>query len=123
MKPAELFTLMSRATVAQLLERDDFSKRFAAKQPISLLEMIYPLLQGYDSVAIKSDIKLGGTDQLYNVLMGREVQPHYGQKPQSILTVPILTGTDGVQKMSKSLGNDIAVDEVPQDLEDNVHPG
>lgn len=116
LRPDELFTLMSRSTLARILERDDFSKRFAAGAPISILELIYPLLQGYDSVAVNADVELGGTDQLYNLLMGREVMPHYGREPQIVLTVPILAGTDGVQKMSKSLGNYIGVDEAPGDM-------
>jgi tyrosyl-tRNA synthetase len=110
--PAErLFALARVATVAQILERDDFAKRFAAQQPISVLEMLYPLLQGYDSVAIESDVELGGTDQTFNLLLGRDVQRSYGVAEQVILTMPILPGIDGVDKMSKSLGNQIGVTE------------
>ena len=110
--PAEdLFRLARTSTVAQLLARDDFAKRFQAQQPISVLELLYPLLQAYDSVAIKADVELGGTDQTFNLLLGRELQPVYGVEPQSILTMPILPGTDGVQRMSKSAGNYIGVSE------------
>jgi tyrosyl-tRNA synthetase len=112
----DLFRLARTATVAQLLERDDFSKRYAARAPISILELLYPLLQGYDSVAIRADIELGATDQKFNVLLARETQKAYGVEPQSILTMPILPGTDGVQKMSKSLGNYVGVDEPPEDM-------
>jgi tyrosyl-tRNA synthetase len=114
--PAEkLFALARVATVAQILERDDFAKRFAAQQPISVLEMLYPLLQGYDSVAIESDVELGGTDQTFNLLLGRDVQRVYGVAEQVILTMPILPGIDGVDKMSKSLGNHIGVTEEPDE--------
>lgn len=114
--PAErLFALARVATVAQILERDDFAKRFAAQQPISVLEMLYPLLQGYDSVAIESDVELGGTDQTFNLLLGRDVQRAYGVAEQVILTMPILPGIDGVDKMSKSLGNHIGVTEPAED--------
>lgn len=114
--PAEkLFALARVATVAQILERDDFAKRFAAQQPISVLEMLYPLLQGYDSVAIESDVELGGTDQTFNLLLGRDVQRVYGVAEQVILTMPILPGIDGVDKMSKSLGNHIGVTEAPEE--------
>lgn len=110
--PAEdLFRLARTSTVAQLLARDDFAKRFQAQQPISVLELLYPLLQAYDSVAIKADVELGGTDQTFNLLLGRELQPVYGVEPQSILTMPILPGTDGVQRMSKSAGNYVGVSE------------
>jgi tyrosyl-tRNA synthetase len=110
--PAEkLFALARVATVAQILERDDFARRFATQQPISVLEMLYPLLQGYDSVAIESDVELGGTDQTFNLLLGRDVQRAYGVAEQVILTMPILPGIDGVDKMSKSLGNHIGVTE------------
>jgi tyrosyl-tRNA synthetase len=112
----DLFRLARTATVAQLLERDDFSKRYSAGEPISILELLYPLLQGYDSVAIRSDIELGATDQKFNVLLARETQKAYGVEPQSILTMPILPGTDGVQKMSKSLGNYVGVTEAPEDM-------
>ena len=103
-------------TVAQILERDDFSKRLAASEPISLLELLYPVLQGYDSVAIRADVELGGTDQTFNLLMGRAIQTAYGQPPQSVLTMPLLPGTDGVQKMSKSVGNHIGITEPPDEM-------
>jgi tyrosyl-tRNA synthetase len=115
--PAEdLFRLARFPTVAQLLERDDFAKRFAANEPISLLELLYPVLQGYDSVAVRSDVELGGTDQTFNLLMGRSIQTAYGVPPQSILTMPLLPGTDGVQKMSKSVGNQIGITEPPDQM-------
>src|SRR4051795_271699 len=115
--PAEdLFRLARHATVAQLLAREDFSKRFKAQEPISVLELLYPLLQGYDSVAIKADVELGGTDQHFNLLLGREIQQAYGVTPQSTLTMPILPGTDGVARMSKSSGNYIGVDEAPEEI-------
>jgi tyrosyl-tRNA synthetase len=114
--PAEdLFRLARVATVAQILERDDFAKRYAAGQPISVLETMYPLLQGYDSVAIRSDVELGGTDQTFNLLLGRDVQRAYGQPEQVILTMPILPGTDGAEKMSKSLANHVGVTEPPDE--------
>jgi tyrosyl-tRNA synthetase len=116
MKMEELFRLARTSTVAQLLERDDFSKRYSGGEPISLLELLYPLLQGYDSVAIRSDVELGGTDQSFNVLLAREIQKAYGVEPQSVLTMPILPGIDGVQKMSKSLGNYVGVDDPPEDM-------
>ena len=109
MPSAELFGLARRFTVARLLERDDFTNRMAAAEPISLLELLYPVLQGYDSVAVESDLELGGTDQKFNLLFGRDVQTSFGQRPQLILTMPILPGTDGVKKMSKSLGNHVGV--------------
>ena len=112
----ELFRLARHPTVAQLLERDDFAKRFAAAEPISLLELLYPVLQGYDSVCVEADVELGGTDQTFNLLMGRSIQQAYGQPPQVVLTVPLLTGTDGVQKMSKSYGNHIGVTEPPGEM-------
>jgi tyrosyl-tRNA synthetase len=112
----DLFRLARTATVAQLLERDDFSKRYAAREPITILELLYPLLQGYDSVAIRSDVELGATDQKFNVLLARETQKAYGVEPQSILTMPILPGIDGVQKMSKSLGNYVGVDEPAEEM-------
>ena len=112
----ELFALARTSTVAQLLERDDFAQRYAAREPISILELLYPLMQGYDSVAVRSDIELGATDQKFNVLLAREIQRAYGVDPQSILTMPILPGTDGVQKMSKSLGNYVGVDDAPEDV-------
>jgi tyrosyl-tRNA synthetase len=115
--PAEdLFRLARVPTVAQLLERDDFARRWAAREPISLLELLYPVLQGYDSVAIRADVELGGTDQTFNLLMGRAIQTAYGQPSQSVLTMPLLPGTDGVQKMSKSVGNDIGITEPPGDM-------
>lgn len=112
----EMFSLQRGATVAQILEREDFSARMKRNEPITLLELLYPLVQGYDSVAIKADIEFGGTDQLFNLLMGRHLQPQYGQHPQVIMTMPILTGTDGVEKMSKSLGNYIGVEDNPNDM-------
>ncbi len=115
--PAEdLFALARVATVAQILEREDFGRRFAAREPISVLEMLYPLLQGYDSVAVRSDVELGGTDQTFNLLLGRDVQRAYGQPEQVVLTVPILAGTDGQEKMSKSVGNHIGVTEAPEEI-------
>jgi tyrosyl-tRNA synthetase len=112
----DLFKLVRTVTVARLLERDDFSKRFAAKEPISLLELLYPVLQGYDSVAVRSDVELGGTDQTFNLLMGRDVQTAYGQTPQVVLTMPLINGTDGGRKMSKSYGNHIGVTEPPGEI-------
>jgi tyrosyl-tRNA synthetase len=112
----ELFRLARTSTAAQLLERDDFAKRYAGGQPISILELLYPLLQGYDSVAIRSDVELGGTDQSFNLLLAREIQKAYGVEPQSMLTMPILPGIDGVQKMSKSLNNYVGVDEPPEEI-------
>jgi tyrosyl-tRNA synthetase len=112
----ELFKLARTATVAQMLERDDFANRFAARAPISVLELLYPLMQGYDSVAVRSDVELGGTDQTFNLLLARDVQRAYGVAEQTILTVPILPGTDGAEKMSKSLGNHIGVTEAPEEI-------
>jgi tyrosyl-tRNA synthetase len=112
----DLFRLARHPTVAQLLERDDFAKRWAAAEPISLLELLYPVLQGYDSVCVEADVEIGGTDQTFNLLMGRSIQQAYGQTPQVVLTVPLLTGTDGVQKMSKSFGNHIGVTEPPGEI-------
>jgi tyrosyl-tRNA synthetase len=112
----ELFALMSRVTVARLLEREDFTKRMKADQPISSLELIYPVLQGYDSVAIRSDVELGGTDQKFNLLFARDVQRAYGVPEQSIMTMPILPGIDGRQKMSKSLGNYVGVTDPPEEM-------
>jgi len=112
----DLFRLARTSTVAQLLERDDFQRRYAGGEPISILELLYPLMQGYDSVAIRSDVELGGTDQKFNLLLAREIQKAYGVEPQSILTMPILPGIDGVQKMSKSLGNYVGVDEPPEEI-------
>jgi tyrosyl-tRNA synthetase len=108
--------LTSHFTVSQMLERDDFNKRFQAEQPISLHELLYPVMQGYDSVALECDVELGGTDQKFNLLCGRELQRHYGQKPQIVLMTPILEGLDGVQKMSKSLGNAIGINEPPSEM-------
>jgi tyrosyl-tRNA synthetase len=116
MEPEALLGLLAQTTVARLLERDDFQKRMAASQPIAALELLYPLLQGYDSVAVEADIELGGTDQKFNLLFGRDIQTAYGQKPQSIMTLPILVGTDGVQKMSKSLGNYVGVTDAPEEM-------
>jgi tyrosyl-tRNA synthetase len=111
-----LFGLVRHVTVAQLLERDDFAKRFGAHQPISLLELLYPVLQGYDSVAVDADVELGGTDQTFNLLMGRAIQSAYGRPQQVVLTMPLLVGTDGVEKMSKSLGNHVGVTEPPAEM-------
>jgi tyrosyl-tRNA synthetase len=116
MSAEDLFRLARVPTVAQLLERDDFAKRWAANEPISLLELLYPVLQGYDSVAIRADVELGGTDQTFNLLMGRAIQTAYGQPPQSVLTMPLLPGTDGVQKMSKSVGNQIGITDPPGEM-------
>lgn len=116
MEPAALLGLLAQTTVARLLERDDFQKRMAAGQPIAALELLYPLLQGYDSVAVEADLELGGTDQKFNLLFGRDIQTAYGQQPQSIMTLPILVGTDGVQKMSKSLGNYVGVTDAPEEM-------
>lgn len=112
----ELLALVRTTTVAQLLERDDFAKRWGANEPISLLEMLYPPLQGYDSVAVEADVELGGTDQKFNLLLGRDIQRHYGKREQSIVTMPLLVGTDGRQKMSKSLGNQIGITDAPQEM-------
>jgi tyrosyl-tRNA synthetase len=112
----ELFRLVRRVTVAQMLERDDFGKRMAASEPVSLLEMLYPVLQGYDSVAIEADVELGGTDQTFNLFMGRALQTSYGQPPQIVLTVPLLNGTDGERKMSKSYGNHIGITDPPPEM-------
>lgn len=112
----DLIKLASTHTVARMLERDDFGKRYRNNQPIAIHEFVYPLVQGYDSVALKADIELGGTDQKFNLLMGRELQKHYGQPAQCVLTMPLLEGLDGVNKMSKSLGNYIGVTDTPQDM-------
>jgi tyrosyl-tRNA synthetase len=112
----ELFRLVRVPTVAQLLEREDFARRMAASEPVSLLELLYPVLQGYDSVAVRADVELGGTDQTFNLLMARGIQTAYGQQPQIVLTMPLLPGTDGVQKMSKSVGNDIGITEPPGEM-------
>jgi tyrosyl-tRNA synthetase len=116
MEMEDLFRLARTATVAQLLERDDFAKRYAAGEPISVLELLYPLMQGYDSVAVRADVELGGTDQKFNLLLAREVQRAYGAEAQSILCMPILPGIDGVQKMSKSLGNYVGVTDPPEEM-------
>lgn len=116
MRMEDIFRLMSASTVARILERDDFEKRFNASESISMLETLYPLLQGYDSVAIDADIELGGTDQKFNMLMGRTVQEYYGRPAQSVMTLEILPGTDGVQRMSKSVGNYIGVTEPPDEM-------
>lgn len=113
---ADFVKLCSRYTVARMLERDDFEKRFRGAQPIAVHEFLYPLIQGYDSVALRADVELGGTDQKFNLLMGRHLQREHGQPSQIVLTVPILEGLDGVQKMSKSLGNYIGIDEAPADI-------
>ncbi len=113
---ADMIRLAATQTVARMLERDDFDKRYAAKQPIALHEFLYPLLQGYDSVAMKADVELGGTDQKFNLLAGRELQKHYGQKPQVVLTMPLLEGTDGIKKMSKSLGNYIGITDSSENM-------
>jgi tyrosyl-tRNA synthetase len=116
MSSAQMIQLASQQTVARMLERDDFSKRYKSGKSISIHEFLYPLIQGYDSVALKSDIELGGTDQKFNLLMGRELQKQAGMEPQVILTMPILEGLDGVQKMSKSLDNYIGIDDAPDDM-------
>ena len=111
-----MIRLAATHTVARMLERDDFHKRYTSQQPIAIHEFLYPLIQGYDSVALKADVELGGTDQKFNLLMGREMQKHHGQAPQCILTMPLLEGMDGVNKMSKSLGNYIGINEPPQEI-------
>ena len=116
MSAADLIHVAAKHTVARMLERDDFNKRYTSNQPIAIHEFLYPLIQGYDSVAMKADVELGGTDQKFNLLVGRELQKHYGQKPQVILTMPILEGLDGVQKMSKSLNNYIGINEPPDEM-------
>jgi tyrosyl-tRNA synthetase len=116
MAMSDLFALLRRATVGQILERDDFAKRYAAHEPISVLELLYPLLQGYDSVAVQADVELGATDQKFNLLLGRQVQSAYEQAPQAILTMPLLIGTDGERKMSKSFGNYIGVTDSPDEI-------
>lgn len=113
---AGMIKLAAQHTVARMLERDDFAKRYAGNQPIAIHEFLYPLCQGYDSVAMQADVELGGTDQKFNLLVGRELQKHYGQAPQCILTMPLLEGLDGVNKMSKSLGNYIGIAEPPQEI-------
>ncbi|MGI8556821.1 MAG: tyrosine--tRNA ligase [Solirubrobacteraceae bacterium] len=116
MDMTELFGLLRTSTVGQLLERDDFARRLAAGRPISMLELLYPLLQGYDSVKVRADVELGGTDQKFNLLLGREMQRAFGVPEQVVLTMPILVGTDGVRKMSKSLGNQIGVADPPEEI-------
>jgi tyrosyl-tRNA synthetase len=116
MGAGELLALLSRSTVARLLERDIFQRRMKADEAISTLELIYPLLQGYDSVAIDADVELGGTDQKFNLLYGRDIQASYGKPPQSIITMPLLIGTDGTQKMSKSLGNYVGITDPPEEM-------
>jgi tyrosyl-tRNA synthetase len=116
MAAADMIRLAGQYTVARMLERDDFSKRFEGEQPIAIHEFLYPLVQGYDSVALKADVELGGTDQKFNLLMGRGLQEHYGQPPQIVLTMPLLEGLDGVNKMSKSLGNYIGINEPAIDI-------
>jgi tyrosyl-tRNA synthetase len=116
MRMADVIELTRVVTVARILERDDFSKRYAASDPITLTELLYPLLQAYDSVAIDADVELGGTDQLYNLLMGRHIMEYYGKRPQCVITTPLLVGTDGTAKMSKSLGNYIGVAEDPREM-------
>ena len=116
MTAADMIRLAAQHTVARMLERDDFSRRYAAQQPIAIHEFLYPLVQGYDSVALKADVELGGTDQKFNLLMGRGLQEHHGQPPQIVLTMPLLEGLDGVNKMSKSLGNYIGIDEPAIDI-------
>jgi tyrosyl-tRNA synthetase len=116
MDAAGMIELAAKYTVARMLERDDFQKRYKSKQPIAVHEFLYPLVQGYDSVALRADVELGGTDQKFNLLVGRQLQADYGQEPQVVLTMPLLEGTDGVQKMSKSLGNYIGVHESPAEM-------
>ncbi|MBI5041865.1 MAG: tyrosine--tRNA ligase [Gammaproteobacteria bacterium] len=116
MNAADLIQLAAKHTVARMLERDDFHKRYNSEQPIAIHEFLYPLIQGYDSVALKADVELGGTDQKFNLLVGRDLQKHYGQAQQVVLTMPILEGLDGVQKMSKSLGNYIGIADAPDDM-------
>ena len=116
MSPADLIQLAAKHTVARMLERDDFNKRFKGGQPIAIHEFLYPLIQGYDSVAMKADVELGGTDQKFNLLVGRQLQEVFGQKPQVVMTMPILEGLDGVQKMSKSLNNYIGIADPADDM-------
>ncbi|MEO5667949.1 MAG: tyrosine--tRNA ligase, partial [Bdellovibrionota bacterium] len=116
LKIQDVIRLASQMTVARMLERDDFSKRYAAQQPISIHEFLYPIMQAYDSVQLRADVELGGTDQKFNVLLGREYQKAAGQEPQAVLLMPLLEGTDGIQKMSKSLGNAIGITEAPKDI-------
>jgi tyrosyl-tRNA synthetase len=116
MRMEDLFRLARTTTVAQLLERDDFAKRWSARAPISILELLYPLMQGYDSVAVRSDVELGGTDQTFNLLLARDIQRAFGQPEQAVLTMPLLPGVDGVEKMSKSVGNHIGITEPPSEM-------
>jgi tyrosyl-tRNA synthetase len=116
MSMSELLVLVRTATVGQLMQRDDFAKRTARSEPVSGLELLYPLMQGYDSVAVRADVELGGTDQTFNLLLGRDVQRAYGQPEQAVLTMPLLVGVDGVEKMSKSLGNHIGVTDPPREI-------
>ncbi|MDP1709023.1 MAG: tyrosine--tRNA ligase [Gammaproteobacteria bacterium] len=116
MSAADMIQLAAKHTVARMLERDDFHKRYTGQQPIAIHEFLYPLVQGYDSVALKADVELGGTDQKFNLLVGRELQKHYGQPPQVVITMPLLVGLDGVNKMSKSLGNAIGISDAPDDM-------
>jgi tyrosyl-tRNA synthetase len=116
LSPADFVRLCSRYTVARLLERDDFAKRYASGEPIAVHEFLYPFAQAYDSVALRADVELGGTDQTFNLLMAREIQRDYGQRPQAVITHPLLVGTDGVEKMSKSLGNAIGITDPPEDM-------
>ena len=116
MSAVDMIKLAASHTVARMLERDDFSKRYRGNQPIAIHEFLYPLVQGYDSVVLKADVELGGTDQKFNLLMGRELQKHHGQSPQCILTMPLLEGLDGVNKMSKSLGNYVGIQEAPNEI-------
>src|SRR5690606_36650737 len=116
MTPADFIKLTAQYTVARMIERDDFTKRYKAGIPISIHEFLYPLLQGYDSVVLKADLEIGGTDQKFNLLVGRELQKEYGMEPQCILTMPLLEGTDGVDKMSKSKGNYIGITESPDSI-------
>ena len=113
---ADVIVLSSKYTVARMLERDDFANRYSENQPISILELLYPLAQAYDSVAIHADVELGGTDQFFNLLVGREIQREYGQEPQVVLTVPLLIGTDGVRSMSQTVGNYVGIEEPPNDI-------
>jgi tyrosyl-tRNA synthetase len=116
MPMVDLLGLVRTTTAAQILEREDFAKRWAAGEPISILELLYPLLQGYDSVAIDADVEMGGTDQKFNLLLGRDIQRHYGKPQQAVMTMPILVGTDGTRKMSKSLGNQIGITDAPSEM-------
>ena len=116
MTAEQLLELSAHQTVARMLERDDFEKRYGAGKPISIHEFLYPLIQGYDSVVLQADVELGGTDQKFNLLMGRELQRDYGFEPQVVLTMPLLEGTDGVRKMSKSFGNVVALDDSPSEM-------